>query len=220
MLSLYLIGRLVILLPIIFFLVYIKADWRKMLLYLLFLVGLILIIDFSFKSRSFNPKEFFLCSIKDVGFELTGTAYEWLGVRDAEDHEEIKKYELGQWKRSESLKFVLRDNIQYAFGYLAGLNRVHFSDKDCYSRLFNIVYTPFLLLGFLICIKRRNRSTILLLLLFCLFFLVPLFSSRIEPRRLMFSLCPIYLLIALGIRFVYLLLLKVKYFKFYLGRLK
>ena len=220
MLSLYLIGRLVVILPIIFFLIYIKAAWRKLLLYLILLIGFIVLIDLSFSCRSFNPKEFFLCSIKDVGFESTGPAYEWIGTRDAEDPEAIKEYELGQWNRFEALKNDLQDNIQYAFGYISGLNQVHFSDKDWHSRLFNIVYTPFLLLGLIICLGRRNRSTILLLLFFCLFFLVPLFSSRIEPRRLLFSLSPIYLLIALGIRFVYLLLLNIRYLISYWGRLK
>jgi len=219
-LSLYLIGRLIIFLPIIFSLIYIKTGWRRLFLYLFLLTGFILIIDFSFKSRSFNPKEFLSCSIKDVGFEFTGPAYEWLGTRDAEDPEEIKKYELGQWNRIESLKHNLWDNIQYALGYFAGFNRVHFSDKDWHSRLFNIVYTPFLLLGIAICLIRRNRSTILLLLLFGLFFLMPLFSSRIEPRRLLFSLVPIYLLIALGIRFVYLLLLNSRSLTSYWRRFK
>ena len=186
-LSLYVVSRMVIFLPVLFFGIYLKSQWRKLLLFLIFLTGYIVVLDMISGGPGFDLKGFFQCSTK--GSLVTE---EWL-LRP----------------KADELMPDVRQNIYLAVSYLAGLNRTYFADKNWHSRFFNEAYVPFFFLGLLLCFRWRKWNNVLVLLLLLLFLLAPLATSRIEPRRILFSIYPVYLCIALGIRGFYHLTLRV-----------
>lgn len=186
--SLYVIGRLVILFPVIFFGFYLKKYWSKLLIYLLLFGGIILILDNSLGDVRFTLRDFFL---------LPALTDEWLDT------------ETEGGSPQKTLSRNIPTNARVAWGYLTGRERRAFADEDDRSRLFNPVYTPSLFLGLLVCLWMRKRSNIFLLIWFALFFMVPMISSRIDPRRILLALEPIYLIVALGLWFLFQLLSRI-----------
>lgn len=178
--SLYVIGRLVALFAIVYFGLYLRRDWRKLMIFLLLLVGPLLLLDLALGDKRFNLKD-----AVEVGPE-------WL------------KMEPGRVEGT--LKNRVRSNFILARDSLLQRERRPFEDEDHRSRLFNLFYTPFFLIGILLCLVRLKRSNLFLLLWFALFFTVPLGSSWWGVRRIVFALPPIYLSIALGLEFVFRLL--------------
>ncbi len=198
-LSLYKVGTLVIFLPLIFYGLYWKVHWRKLLLFVAAMITMITILDLTLGKPSFDYKEFFL------------GGREWL-----QDHpEQADEVYLGRI----GLKSRLLQNIEQAAGYLFQIDRSYFSTKVGWEhrpRLFNLVYTPFFWLGLLTCLWRRKKSHVFLLIWFALFFMVPFFSSGIHHIRIVQSLNPIYLLVALGLYGTFAFLIK----KFPSGRFR
>jgi Dolichyl-phosphate-mannose-protein mannosyltransferase len=185
MLSLYVNGRLAIFFPIIFFSIYLKKYWKKLVLFLLLLIIPILILDYALDDKRFDPKEFVLVH------------NEWL---------KDNKGSIG-----ELILFRLGHNYNIACHYLS-LKYRGFYDEACDDelqkpdRLINPVYVPFLFLGVIICFWNRKKSNIFLILWLFLFFIIPFASSDIGHRRISFSFAPLYLMIALGMWFCFRLL--------------
>ena len=185
--SLYVVTRLAIFLPLLFFGFYFRRQWWKLSLFLFFLVAMIIGVDVVSADGWFDLRGFFTCSTKG-----SLVADEWLfgdGAAALEDR--------------------LQLNLGLAGSYLFGIARESFADKNWHSRLFNEFYIPFLIIGIPALLKGRSRSRILLLIWLALFFILPLATFRIEPRRILFGIYPIYLIIALGIRYLYRFLVKV-----------
>lgn len=189
LLSLYIAGTLIIILIIGFFILYLRTEWRKLVVFLLFFVGLILLLDIVFGEPRFDIKTFFL---------RTGEA-EWI--------DDTGDFSAG--KLTGMLKNVPR-NFKELTGYLLNFNRIPFADEDNRSRLFNIAYTPFLFLGFSICLGRRKKSNIFLILFFMMFFIPPILASDyMLPKRILIGIYPAYLMIALGLWFAFQILSRI-----------
>ena len=193
-LSLYVLGRLVIFFPIAFYCIYLKQSWRKLLLFLLIFISLILIPDLILGDIHFNLKRFILVGNEWLVCHLSGA---WLK-------------ENPQGTAIDLLGYRLSSNIKIAAEYLFQIDRKHFTTKElwtCKPRLFNIAYTPFFYIGLIICVWKKRKSNIFLFVWFFIFFAVPLLSSHMPVRRVIFSLNPIYLFIALGMwssfKFIY-----------------
>lgn len=192
-LSLYIVGRMVIFLPVIFFGIYGKTEWRKLLMFLLLLAAYLLLLEAALPDvPHFSLRDFF-----------------------------VNPNMLGEWVNPEGKmdQVLLRDrlprNLRAASGYLLQRDRKPFDDEDERCRLFNVAYTPFFFLGLLVCLRRLKRSNVFVLILFFLFFVVPLAASHLDPRRILLSLYPIYLMIALGLWFVFRLSLALSTFRIY-----
>ncbi len=186
-LSLYIAVRIVVLLPVLFFLVYLRTEWRKLLLYLATFVGLVVLLEglrgeklFNFPYYFYNPPE---------------PGAEWV-------------IDEGRFSPP-MLKDHICANLGAARDYLLGRDRVPFADRDPRSRIMNAFYAPFLLLGILVCLRRRGRGSALILILLLLYFVAPLASSALHPRRILLALYPLNLLIALGLSLCYVRLRRV-----------
>lgn len=181
-LSLYKVGTLVIFFPLIFYGLYWKAHWRKLLLFVAATVAVITVLDVALGEPGFNYQEFVL------------GGREWL-----QDHpEQADETYIGRV----GLKARLLQNVEQAAGYLFQIDRSYFSTKGDWEhrqRLFNVVYTPFFWLGLLISLWKRKKSHVFLLIWFFLFFMVPFFSSGIHHIRIVQALNPIYFFITLGL---------------------
>jgi len=182
--SLYLMGRMIVVAVILFFGIYFWKHWKKLTLFLLFLAGFIVIMDSIPGEGDFSAIRFF--------GDFSGSA-----IRPD------LSYNMA------ALLDCMERNFVIAWEYLVGINRESFSDRNMNSRLFNSVYTPFLLLGFGICLWKRRPSNIFLLLLWILLFIVPVASVYMEPRRIILGLDSIYLMIALGLWSSFVLLWRI-----------
>ena len=180
-LSLYLPGKLIIMIIAISALIYVKRYWSRLILYLILIIAPILILDQVLDDISFDAKYAFQA---DGEFLMYSPAISRLTER-------------------------LTNNTEMVAGYLLQMGRRPFTEpfsgllEDCRSRLFNIAYTPFFFLGLAICLWKRRSGTIFLLLWFGFFFLGPILSTELSPRRFILALNPIYLLVAVGLWFSY-----------------
>ena len=183
-LSLYLPGKLIIVIITVSALLYIKRYWSKLLLYSVLIVAPILILDQALDDITYDVK---YALEADGEFLMYSPAFSRLAER-------------------------LTNNAEMMAGYLLQLGRRPFTEpfsellEDCRSRLFNIAYTPFFFIGLAICLWRRRPGTIFLLLWFGFFFLGPILSTELSPRRFILALNPIYLLVAVGLWFSYRLI--------------
>jgi dolichyl-phosphate-mannose-protein mannosyltransferase len=191
-LSLYATSRLVILLIIVFFSLYFKTEKKNLLIFFAFFLFLFFLSSLLFKDTRFDLRKLTL-----IGHP------EWL-------HKENQ----GQ-NEYHSLKTRTIRNTQDAVGYLINIDRIPFADGDSRSRLYNYGYTAFFFMGLLLCLVRRKRSNIILLLWFMIGFFSPLPSSYICPRRIISSLPAIFLLIAIGLNFFFRLLSGISIFSKY-----
>lgn len=173
-LSLYAPGKLVIFLPILFFGIYWKTEWKKLVMYAAAFAMLIVILDSSLPGPSLSFRNLL----------ARPTSGEWL-------------YRYGEFAPAGFANSFLR-NAGDARDYLLSRNRQFFEPRNQRSKLYNPLYTPFLIAGLIICVARRTKSNLYLLLLFIIFFLPPLGTNNLDPRRVLMSLFPINLLIALG----------------------
>ena len=99
-------------------------------------------------------------------------------------------------------------NIGAATRYILGVDRVPYDNENENSRIINPLYTLFLLAGLFICLLTVRGSPGAVLLLFSIFFIIPMAADHYPPRRIFFSLPPLYLIIAVGIRATHSFLLK------------
>ena len=182
--SLYASGRLAVFLPLIIWVIYAKTDWRKAVIYLMILVALVGIVDLALGDLRFDIRDF---------LEVGG---EWLMYR----HKTTR--------HREPLTDNLSKNARVAVDYFLQRGRASFreparDEEIGRSRLFPLLYTPFFLAGMIVCLCYRKKNNIFLLVWFCLFFFPFLFSSGMAIRRIVLSLAPLYLLIAVGLSWVY-----------------
>lgn len=174
-LALYVPLRLVMLLIVLFYLCYFKTEKKKLLAFAVLFLLLIVFSDAVFRDTHF-----------DWGMGLAGHPEWFKGKGPCVD-----------WRGF--FKYRLIPNVGDSVRYLINWGTIPFADEDSHSRLFNYVYTPFLFLGIFVCLWRRKRSHILLLLWFGITFFSALPSSYNSPRRIVASLPVIYLFIALGL---------------------
>jgi hypothetical protein len=179
MFSGYAVGRLAVIFPLAVYGLYWRENWRKLILYVGVLVMLVLVLDLAVGDLRFDIKDWF----------TVGT--EWMDNRSQ------------QPLPSKNLPWVLK-NTGALFDYIFQQGRTHFKEpvfdnELAQSRIFNPVYTPFFLAGIILCLVRRKRNQVLLLLWYGFFVLLMLPSSELAMRRLIFALPPFYLLIAIGL---------------------
>ncbi len=176
-LSLYLPGKLILIVPVVFCLFFPRRYWKRLLLYVSLVILPVVIAD---------------RAIGDVVFDL-----EYAVKADGEF--------LMHDPPLSRLLDRLETNVGKAAGYLFQIDRRHFREPhrdgtaDCRSRIFNPVYTPFFFLGLYICFRKRRKLGILPLIWFGIFFAGPLLSTELSPRRFILALSPLYLIIAAGL---------------------
>jgi hypothetical protein len=175
--SLYIASRAVIGVPLAFFALDGKRSWRRLLLLLLLLFGGIPLLELAFNDPLFSYRYYF--------YDPPEPGAEWV-------------IDSGRFSWPMLVDHV-RANAGPARDYLLGRGRRPFSDRDPQSRIFDRAYVPFLILGLLSCARRERRGVIFLAVLLLFFFIAPLASSFLQPRRIIFALYPLYLLIALGL---------------------
>ena len=183
-LSLYVIGRLIIILPVIIFGIYFKRYWRNLVIFAGIFIALILILDNTLNDTRFNLKNAIFIHpewLKPASVELPideGVIYG---------------------------RFVV--NSKWAMRYLGfSYSPLYDQEEDLWlkpPRLINPFFTPFLIVGLLVCLVRRKLSNVVLLTWVFLLFIVPHASSWLPIRRVVLALTPIYLLIAVGMWWVY-----------------
>lgn len=185
-LTLYVTARPVAAFPILFFALDLGKRWKNLLLYL----------------------AVFTFAITAAGlFEGKPLSYPWGYLTSPEEQAGLWPVVEGK-VRTDYLKEHLGRNAALAAGYLLNLNRRPFADRESSSRLFNPLYTPFFILGLVaVWFQKREGAKTILLTLF-LFFLLPLASREIQPRRVLMGIYPLYLLIVLGMGFIYRLLVR------------
>lgn len=185
-LSLYVATRPVAVFPVLFYLLDWKQSWKRLLLYLAVLVCLVSAAGLAENRSLVYPWKYFSSPEEQAGIWPVTDGRVDLGV----------------------LSSNLTGNLRRAAGYLLNLDRQPFADRESSSRLFNPVYTPFIFLGLAgIWFRKREGRNAILILLF-LFFLLPLASREIQPRRILVSLYPLYLLIVLGFNLAYRLVIR------------
>jgi Dolichyl-phosphate-mannose-protein mannosyltransferase len=183
-LSLYLPGKLVLLIPVIFFLLFPKKYWRQLLIFLILVIVPVLAVDQVIGDIDFDA-EYTLKA--DGEFLMYDPPIDWLTGR-------------------------LRDNTQRVLGYLFQINRSHFTEarsdqlEDCQSRLLNPAYTLFFFIGLVICLRKWRELGALPLIWFALYFFGPVLSTELSPRRFILALNPLYLITAVGLWTVFVLI--------------
>ena len=178
-LSLYIMSRLVIFVPVIFFGIYLRQYWSRLVLFLLLIVFFITLFDGVLGDCRFNWNAF-----------VTNPPEGWIAG-------------------GESFQTLLDErypNFSSAVNLLFNRGRTIFLDEDSRSSFFNKLYTPFLFLGLIISLVKHKPSNLFMLALIVVFLFVPLFSESIPPRRILFSLYPMYLFIALGLWYFFQLI--------------
>ena len=183
-LSLYVIGRLIILLPLIVFGLYFKRYWRQLLIFIIVLVGLVLVLD---------------SMIGDTHFDLKGSLMinsEWIKASSPQtpiDGEVL-------WGR-------LCFNLNWALRRLAILSSPFYDIEEAIwvepVAIINALYAPFLIIGLLVNFIRRRISNVVLLGWLFLVFFIPLFADWVALRRFALALTPIYFLVAIGMWWTY-----------------
>ena len=187
LLSGYAVGRVAIIFPLMMYVIFCKRNWRKLIIYLVVLVVMIMVLDLAFGDIGFDAKDWF----------TVGT--EWMMNSS---HRSLPSRNFG-W---------LVNNIGALSDYLIfQRDRTHFrepvfDDEVAQARIFNVVYTPFFLIGFIISLVKRKRNHVYVLLWAGFFVVSMLPTSELAVRRFIFALPPLYLLIAIGLQGAYQLL--------------
>ncbi len=183
-LSLYVASRLVVIFAIIFFLIYIRKSWGKLLLFLALLVTPILVMDQLWGDVKYDPIE----------YNLTDAPWERLPIGGEKSGKPRGTFS------GELLKRV-QYNLNLASYYFSLKHKEFFDDGEWSrpTRILNGLYLPFFFLGLGVCLWNRRVSNIFLVLWFLVFFVVFFISARIHVRRIAFGLNPIYLMVALGL---------------------
>jgi hypothetical protein len=183
-LSLYVVGRLIILLPLIVFGIYLKRYWRQLLLFVLVLVGLVLALDYMIGDSHLDIKKSILMHS------------EWLEPSSPQTPIDAEVL----WGR-------FKYNITFTLRRLAIMRSPFYdSQEESWaqpSAVINPVYVPFLIIGLLINLFRKRMSNVVILGWLFLFLIVPHFADWITPRRFVLGLTPIYFLIAIGMWWVF-----------------
>jgi len=178
-LALYVPLRLVAVVMVLFWLCYFKSEKKKLLVFAVLFLMFLALSDALFRDTHFN-----------WGMGLV-------------NHPEWFKYTGGNANWRGFLNFRLIPNLYSSFRSFTNLGTIPFADEEIRSRLFNLFYTPFFFIGLLICLKKRRRSDVLLLLWIAITYLSTLASSNNYPRRVIASLPAIYIIISLGIWWFY-----------------
>jgi len=187
-LSLYAPGLMIIILPILFFIIYLKESWKRLLFFMLFLILFIVITDFFVNGRQFQVAGSITCS--------EGVALD--------DH-----------SLPAQLEWRLRHNWNMACHYFS-LKNGGFYDQAYNDELqkpdpiINCAYLPFLLLGIIICIWKRQKSNIFILIWFCLTSMPFFITDDIALRRIVFSFNPIFLLTSLGLYGFFIIFIRIR----------
>lgn len=187
LLSGYALGRVAIVFPLIIYGISPKRNWRKLIIYTVVLVSLIMVFDLASGDTRFDFKDWY----------TVGT--EWMMNRS------------NQPLHIRNSHRVLRNTTDLA-DYFLQRDRTPFmeptsADDLTQARIFNPVYTPFFLAGLIFCLVKRKQNQVSLLLWAGCFILALLPTTELAMRRFIFALPPIYLLLALGLRRVYQALL-------------
>lgn len=185
-LALYVTARPAAAFPVLFYLLEPKKSWKRLLLYLAVFAALLTAAGLA---------------------ERRPLTYPWRYFTSPEEQAGLWPVEEGRvnW---DGLSRHLARNSRLAAGYLLSTGRRPFADRESSSRLFNPVYTPFLLLGLAgVWFRKRDGRNAILIMLF-LFFLLPLASREIQPRRILVSIYPLYLLIVLGLSLTFRFVLR------------
>ena len=187
LLSLYVIGRLIIFLPVFVFLSRVKKYWKQVVWFPALLVLIVLAIDLLLGAPHFSVKRSVLIHS------------EWLAP--ISERAPID---------GPVLQARLRFNLQWALKYLS-LRYTPIFDKEENvwvnpEPLIRVFFAPFFVLGILVCLWRRRTSNIFLLTWLLLLLGAPLFSSWLPVRRFALALTPVYFMIALGLWFSFRLL--------------
>ncbi len=187
-LSLYVTSRTVVAIPLAFWALDFRRSWKKIAVFL----ALFAVLGAAAGTLSGHSPlgfwRFFVFPEEQAGLWPVSPVEERVVWRDLGEH--------------------LSRNAELAVGYLLNIGRVPFTGRDSASRLFNLVYTPFLFLGLLELRRWGRRAVLILSLMFLFFFIFPLASREIQPRRILLGIYPVYLLIALGMSFAYRIFLQ------------
>ncbi len=185
-LALYVTARPAAAFPVLYYLLDWRNCWKRLLLYLAVFVFLVTAAGLAEGRSPAQPWKYFSSPEEQAGiWPVTAGRVDW-----------------------SSLGRHLAGNLRRAAGYLLNIERQPFADRESSSRLFSPVYTPFLLLGLGgVWFRRRQGRNAILIMLF-LFILLPLASREIQPRRILVSLYPLYLLIVLGLSLAYRLVIR------------
>lgn len=176
-LGLYIVTRLILVLPVLMYAAYFRANWKKLILYVGFFIFIMVILDFIFQDGHFR-----------------------IGQSSVHSPELLKIEDDVFLPR---MLERLEHNLRVGLHYLGLQNRGFYSDQIDDWRiprpLIFSVFLPFFWIGLLLCLFRRRRVHVLILFWFSLLFLGPFVADDISLRRICFSLNPILLLTALGL---------------------
>lgn len=185
LLTLYVVSRLFIFLPIGFFIVYLRSEWKKLVLYLAFLAAIVLVVRRTFPAARFDLVDSILIHSEwlmwDQGF---------IG-NDTPSGLAIKR---------------LKNNANQVIRYL-GIYRRPFRGSEgewgTPDSLLPPVLAPFFLVGVFVCLREKSRRGVFLLLWLGIFLLAPLLADSVPPRRIIYAFTPVYLLAAVGLWLVF-----------------
>ncbi|MEA1928380.1 MAG: discoidin domain-containing protein, partial [Candidatus Auribacterota bacterium] len=187
LLSGYALGRIAIVFPLVMYGLLWKRNWRKLIIYVVVLVVLIMVFDLAFGDIRFDIKDWF----------TVGT--EWMMNRS------------GQPVYVKNFDWIVNNAEALSDYLLFHRNRTYFrepvfDDEVTQSCIFNPVYAPFFMAGLIICLVRRRRNHVYVLLWCGIFILSMLPTSELAMRRFIFALPPLYLILAVGLGGSYQLL--------------
>jgi len=186
-LSLYIPARLILLLPVAIFALYARSDWKKLILFAVFLAALVLLGDRAFRDVRFSFKDAVLVHPEWLQLDQAGSV-------SGRDYLSEVRVRAGF-------------NLKMAARYL-GLSRQGLVSPDgergeAPDRLILPVYIPFLIVGLLVSVWKRKKGDVFLLAWLAIFLGLPLLANVIPPRRIIYALNPINLMVAAGIWYVY-----------------
>jgi hypothetical protein len=185
-LSLYATGRLVIVFVIALLATYIRSQGKKLALFACVLIALVGGLDRVFADIRFSllGSNALLCSERTPlgALSLAGSSLPSL---------------LGQMRER------VRQAIVCSSYYFSLRYRPFFNEEDDeWNRPPNLVsaaYLPFFIAGLALCLRRMNKGHVYLLWWFAVFYLSLFVSDRLLPRRILFGLNPVFLLISVGL---------------------
>ncbi len=129
----------------------------------------------------------------------------------------LRIFQFGRWDEyigDETRPFIasqlvkhLREHIPVVLGYLFNLKRVVFTTQWTpgaeYSRLYHSAYIPFWVIGLAVCLFRRRRGDVIVLMMLGTLILSRMASHGIWPRRIVDILYPLALLVGIGVTAAY-----------------
>jgi len=183
--SLYAASRLIIVFITVFLIWYSKKEWQKIILFLVLLFFFAITINTIFG----NTKKSII--------SLTGGITERLPINQYFSRKESGSKIAVEYSRR------LHNNLNIAAHYLGFKHRGFYDQNEeiwVIPRLiYNAAYIPFFVVGVIINLWKRKKSNVFLILWFLSLSVPLLFSSGLYVRRIIFSLSPLYLIIALGL---------------------